>query len=195
MVVIDMPRSIPKNDLAPLYAAIESIKSGYIIDSRFKATEVRIPSPHVWVFTNMLPDLNYLSLDRWKIWRINKDKDLEPYEGPLNKILNKVIESGFDDERDEIAQKRADLMALIEYAQAELAILNDREQALSNSRYYFSQSLSVPDKLKAKSPKSEPVDDKGKEEESDEDPRLTLIYDLDFLHGDVYDDLDDLDNE
>lgn len=73
----DMPRAMSKDRLFGIYSAIESIKSGYLYDLRNKYKEWDIDSPQIWVFCNELPDLSLLSLDRWKIWKINDKKELE----------------------------------------------------------------------------------------------------------------------
>lgn len=91
-VFIDMPRAIDKNKLGSLYSAIEECKNGYLFDLRYKFRYQIIDSPAIWVFTNVLPYQNYLSMDRWKFWSV-KDKQLipfiDPYEmddDPLDKI-------------------------------------------------------------------------------------------------------------
>lgn len=77
---IDMPRAVGKEKLRQLYGAIESIKNGYAYDDRYRMRAERFEQPHVFVFTNSLPDLDYCSPDRWNLWTINKDnKELTPY--------------------------------------------------------------------------------------------------------------------
>lgn len=80
-IFFDMPRALDKTRLYGLYSAIEQVKKGKLYDMRYHYKSWWIDSPTIWVFTNILPDLNMLSLDRWKIWTINKDtQDLIPYE-------------------------------------------------------------------------------------------------------------------
>lgn len=80
MILIDLPRSIDKSGDSQMYAALESIKNGYVYDMRHRFKETRLMNtPHVWVFTNKDPDLQYLSQDRWRFWTINKDNQLEPH--------------------------------------------------------------------------------------------------------------------
>lgn len=78
-VFIDMPRAVNKDRLYGLYSAIEVIKDGYLYDVRNHFKSWDIDSPHVWVFTNSLPDTSMLSLDRWNIWTINDDLELVEY--------------------------------------------------------------------------------------------------------------------
>lgn len=82
----DMPRAVDKSRLYGLYSAIEQVKKGKLYDCRYKYKCWWIDSPAVWVFSNMLPDLNMLSADRWKIWTINSDKVLVPYEEQISAL-------------------------------------------------------------------------------------------------------------
>lgn len=76
--IFDMPRSINKDTLYQLYAAIETVKSGKVFDTRYKGRQVKFNSPVIWVFTNIMPDVNMLSKDRWVYWKINSKKELVP---------------------------------------------------------------------------------------------------------------------
>lgn len=69
---VDMPRAVDKKHFHNFYAALEEIKNGYAYDDRYKFKEEFFDPPQVWVFTNRLPDKNYLSNDRWRLWRINE---------------------------------------------------------------------------------------------------------------------------
>jgi len=71
LYIIDMPRSMPKWSLQGFYSAIESVKSGYAYDDRYKFKEKHFDSPSIWIMTNQVPDLDYLSHDRWKLWKID----------------------------------------------------------------------------------------------------------------------------
>lgn len=76
---IDMPKAINKERLYQLYAGIESIKSGYAYDDRYKFKDRVFDCPRVFVFTNKQPELNLLSIDRWNLWTINDKMELERY--------------------------------------------------------------------------------------------------------------------
>lgn len=73
-VFIDLPRSQDKSRLHGIYNAIEQIKKGRLYDMRYKYKEWWIDSPSLWCFTNILPDVEYLSKDRWVIWTIKDQK-------------------------------------------------------------------------------------------------------------------------
>lgn len=75
--LIDMPRAISKDKLLQFYSGVESIKSGYLFDDRYKYKRKFIDSPQVFIFTNKYPDLSLLSIDRWQIWKINDKLELE----------------------------------------------------------------------------------------------------------------------
>lgn len=79
VVFIDLPRAMDKTRLYGIYSAIEQIKDGFLYDVRYHYKEWVIHSPRIWVFTNILPDINLLSKDRWNIWTINSDKCLEKF--------------------------------------------------------------------------------------------------------------------
>lgn len=83
-IFIDMPRSQCKDRLYGIYAAIEQIKKGKLYDIRYKYRKFWIDSPAVWVFTNKVPELDYLSRDRWRFFTIKVDihgeKVLTPYK-------------------------------------------------------------------------------------------------------------------
>lgn len=76
---IDLPRTMTMEvkKFVPSMIAIEEIKSGYVYDMRNHYKEWWFDSPAVWVTCNHLPDINYLSQDRWKIWMIGADGKLE----------------------------------------------------------------------------------------------------------------------
>ena len=78
--IIDMPRALKKDKLGGFYSAIESVKDGYAYDDRYTFTEKIFDCPNIWVTSNSLPEFNLLSKDRWRIWEVNQDKELVPYD-------------------------------------------------------------------------------------------------------------------
>lgn len=94
--LIDMPRAMKKDKLAGLFTGIEEIKSGYAYDDRYKFTEKFFDCPNIWIFSNHIPDKNFVSNDRWKIWTINKySKQLCEYSPE-----DRDIPSDYDDVDD-----------------------------------------------------------------------------------------------
>ena len=72
--LIDLPRAMKKEKLGSFYSAIETLKSGFLFDLRYKGHVKHIDRPVVWVFTNTMPDINNLSLDMWRFWKIENKK-------------------------------------------------------------------------------------------------------------------------
>jgi len=85
LYLFDMPRAIKKDQLYQFFSGVEEIKNGYAFDDRYKFREKYFDCPSIWIFTNKLPDLNLLSLDRWKIWEVI-DFDLVPYSSETDNI-------------------------------------------------------------------------------------------------------------
>lgn len=79
-IFVDLPRAMNKERLNGIYTAIEQIKKGKLFDLRYKYKEYWIDSPQIWVFSNIEPDLNMLSMDRWKIYTVTDKKTLKKYE-------------------------------------------------------------------------------------------------------------------
>lgn len=81
---VDMPRGMKKDKLGDFYSGIEIIKNGVAFDKRYNAKKIRFTRPNIVVFTNELPVLNLMSLDRWVIWEIDEDHELVPYVPPAD---------------------------------------------------------------------------------------------------------------
>lgn len=69
--LIDMPRAMRKDKLGPLYSGLECLKNGVMYDKRYSFKKRRIDRPQVVVFTNVAPDVLYLSSDRWDFYYID----------------------------------------------------------------------------------------------------------------------------
>lgn len=76
-VFVDLTRSCDQKNLRNLYDALEEVKNGYVEDPRYSLKEWDFDAPVVWVMCNSLPNPYWLSLDRWKFWRIAEDNDLD----------------------------------------------------------------------------------------------------------------------
>lgn len=64
-------RSKPHNlQEVDMYSAMESIKDGHFINLKYETNEVLMDPPHVTCFSNHLPQVNHVSLDRWLIFKI-----------------------------------------------------------------------------------------------------------------------------
>lgn len=84
--IIDMPRAMEKRKLGSFFAAIETIKGGYAMDDRYRFRSALFDPPNVVVFTNKIPDQEYLSPDRWLVFTIDQTglKDFTPMNGWVN---------------------------------------------------------------------------------------------------------------
>lgn len=78
VVIMDLPRAMSKKTLAGVFCAIENIKNGKVVDRRYSLKKWFFRPPQVWVFSNRVPNLAYLSADRWRAWRIAEDRSLKP---------------------------------------------------------------------------------------------------------------------
>jgi hypothetical protein len=74
--LVDMPRAMKKDKLAGFYSGLESLKNGYIYDKRYAAKRRRFDRPQVIVFTNVMPEWKFMSLDRWEPWTMQPDHSL-----------------------------------------------------------------------------------------------------------------------
>jgi hypothetical protein len=75
-MIIDVPRN---NGNKVSYDAIECIKSGIIINTKYETGQCLICPVSIVVFSNFPPDTSKLSEDRWDIYEITEDKDLVKY--------------------------------------------------------------------------------------------------------------------
>jgi len=76
----DMPKAMKKDQLFGFWSAVECIKDGRAYDDRYCFKQRFFDCPNVWIFTNTLPDKHLMSSDRWNVWTINDDKELEKYK-------------------------------------------------------------------------------------------------------------------
>lgn len=59
---------------ADLFSSIEEVKNGWVISAMYgKCGELLMEPPHVFIFSNEMPNLTLCSLDRWKLWRVELD--------------------------------------------------------------------------------------------------------------------------
>jgi len=92
MFLIDIPRSTRQDKLHGLFNSIEQIKKGKVYDMRYKYKEWWFDSPTIWVFMNEVPNLTWLSDDRWRIWNVDKDYQLIEYNDGIKSITEEINE-------------------------------------------------------------------------------------------------------
>lgn len=74
-VVFNLPRS-QENYFN--YAALEQVKDGLMFSCKYKSRTLVFNSPHVIVFANWPPNLEELSVDRWKVINIDDTMEKNP---------------------------------------------------------------------------------------------------------------------
>lgn len=79
MYLFDLPRSLGKDKMFQFFSAVETIKDGYAYDDRYAFKEKVFDCPNIWIFTNVIPDTSMLSLDRWKVWKVNSEFELQRF--------------------------------------------------------------------------------------------------------------------
>lgn len=67
IIVYDIPRVM--NDYIS-YDALESIKNGVFFSGKYEACQVIMNSPHIICFSNQMPELDKMSIDRWNVTKI-----------------------------------------------------------------------------------------------------------------------------
>lgn len=61
------PKSVSELDL---YTAMESVKDGMFMNTKYETKMILMEPPHIIVCSNDLPKLHLMSLDRWKIFQV-----------------------------------------------------------------------------------------------------------------------------
>lgn len=65
--------NFPRSTEGVSYKAIESVKDGLMTSVKYESSTLVFNCPHVWIFSNELPELEKISKDRWKLWNIKND--------------------------------------------------------------------------------------------------------------------------
>lgn len=71
-IIIDIPRC--NKDVYISYSVIEELKNGFIFSTKYEGGCKLITTPHIWVFSNKLPDTEKMSSDRWRIWKVHNNE-------------------------------------------------------------------------------------------------------------------------
>lgn len=75
LIVYDIPRSFCNEFLN--YESLESIKSMMFYSGKFEGAMINGPPCHLIIFSNELPNIKKLSIDRWKIFKIKSNFELK----------------------------------------------------------------------------------------------------------------------
>ena len=87
--VCNIPRVSGNQESArDLFSALEDIKDGFVQSNMYgKGRSLFMKPPHLWVFSNDLPDLQFCSKDRWKIFQL-EDKDSDMKELTIHEVMS-----------------------------------------------------------------------------------------------------------
>jgi len=67
MYIFDISRTTTAGVMTEMYAAIEAVKNGFFVNTKYDTSVVCMAIPHIVVFSNFLPKMSALSTDRWRI--------------------------------------------------------------------------------------------------------------------------------
>ena len=102
IILIDIPRTFNDDKHNSIYTIIESIKNGRLTCTKYKGDTIQFYPPHVMVFSNWMPDISYLSKDRWIILNL-KSKHANDKDAILKKInLDSVKKNELDNDFEEL---------------------------------------------------------------------------------------------
>lgn len=73
VLLLDLSRTF--EDRTSIYAMIETLKNGMITCTKYKGATFAFVPPHIVVFSNWLPQLNKLSMDRWNVMSLSGNPD------------------------------------------------------------------------------------------------------------------------
>lgn len=89
--MFDLSRSKPQDWARDdICAAIEQIKNGMIVNLKYETNGVIFSPPHVWIFSNQVPNLSAMSRDRWKLYEISPTRELLPISSRRLAELNNI---------------------------------------------------------------------------------------------------------
>lgn len=71
LLLLDLSRTFEDRD--SIYAMIETLKNGMITCTKYKGATFAFVPPHIVVFSNWMPKLKKLSMDRWNIMKLIGD--------------------------------------------------------------------------------------------------------------------------
>lgn len=74
--IFDLSRTKPASvSMSEIYQALEDIKNGHFISTKYECEMVLMQSPHVIVFANCLPEFEKLSADKWDVRKFGEPNE------------------------------------------------------------------------------------------------------------------------
>lgn len=127
--VFDLSKSKPQDaSMTDLFAAVEQTKNGYIISTKFKPKCCVFEPPHVILFSNSVPSLYGISLDRWRFYTVS-DKTKELFHLTVEEVFDISTEQKILEEKLHAKDKNEK----ITYSEL-LEILNSKVQTIIKYR-------------------------------------------------------------
>lgn len=126
IILIDIPRTFNDDKHNSIYTIIESIKNGRLTCTKYKGDTLQFYPPHVMVFSNWMPDISFLSKDRWIILNL-KSKYADDKNAILKKInIDCIKKNELDDDYEELDFEFID-------TESEKGEINDEESDMDMS--------------------------------------------------------------
>lgn len=90
LYIIDLPRARSRFDSdSDLILSLEYLKNGSVIDAMYgSSNSVKFDPPWIIIFTNVVPEPKLMSIDRWKILKMDK-KNLKLKEMPIQSLIRR----------------------------------------------------------------------------------------------------------
>ena len=90
LILVDIPRSVDLKFLS--YTGIEEVKNGCFFSPKYESGMCVFNTPHIFIFSNELPEIDKITNDRWRIWGIDSQfRYLLPI--PLNEARERRLSS------------------------------------------------------------------------------------------------------
>ena len=88
--IIDLTRTKSRHDsYIELIWVIEDLKDGLVFNAMYgNGNTLMMEPPHIIMSSNFIPDVNLLSKDRWKMYKIKNEKLVDITNKQLNKKKN-----------------------------------------------------------------------------------------------------------
>lgn len=100
--MLNFPKAFDRR-MRGAFGALESLKDGYLYETRYRGKIRYQEPPHVLVFANEVPDMSYLSLDRWRIWFLKRNYELEDV---TDAYMPEYRHSNYESMEMDIAERR-----------------------------------------------------------------------------------------
>jgi len=92
--ILDIPRTLGLSDnIYDIISVVEDIKNGFVCSSMYgKYEKLLMEPPHIIIFTNKEIDSKLMSMDRWKSYKLQKDKTLSSYQQKIKHNIRPEIQ-------------------------------------------------------------------------------------------------------